>query len=334
MDTISDEEWERLSQCSEDWQLVDDDNTSCSSWAILPEAKGGEGSSAGTPLRTPSPSPSLGGVPGRVPPMLKGVQVRMRIHAATVVFRLRNVGRKGIRRAERRKVTRRIERSFPETKGAEKDDYFFGIYGHVFNRIKGWENRVPAPKTNSSLAVRKKNKSHGSDSDSNSPRKDAEEEKEKARASDLPYFGFGSTSLEQVDEFYRAWESFVSTRSFEECDKWLVTPGRDRATRRLMQRDNQKLRASGRREFHGLVSSFLRFVKARDPRVRRIREIRQRVSLKAQLRKIQKQEEKQARRERAREAAWEEERKWMKEASVLRAIRYSGVAGGLPIVDE
>jgi len=45
------------------------------------------------------------------------------------------------------------------------------------------------------------------------------------------------------------------------------------------------------------------------------------------------QEQKQAMREEAREAAWREERKWMKEASVLRAIRYAGV-WDLPTVNE
>jgi len=81
----------------------------------------------------------------------------------------------------------------------------------------------------------------------------------------------------------------VSERSFGECDKWLVTPGRDRATRRLMQRDNQKLRAAGRREYHGMVASLVRFVKARDPRAREIREIRQRTVFEDELRKIRRQ---------------------------------------------
>eukprot|EP00469_Lotharella_globosa_P000749 CAMPEP_0167791490 /NCGR_PEP_ID=MMETSP0111_2-20121227/11974_1 /TAXON_ID=91324 /ORGANISM="Lotharella globosa, Strain CCCM811" /LENGTH=329 /DNA_ID=CAMNT_0007684183 /DNA_START=33 /DNA_END=1022 /DNA_ORIENTATION=- len=315
---VSDEEWERLSRCSEDWQLVDD-NSSCSSWAILTDIKRGGGSQSSTPLRIPSPSP----VPGRSigVPMLCGAQLRMRVHAATILFRLKNVGRKAIRRAERRKVTRRIERSFPEIKGTETDDYFFGLYRHVFCRIRAWEKCDPAPRSND-LAVRKNShnvklmKDHIGDD-----------------ASMLPSFGFSSTSLEDVGAFYRAWESFVSERSFGECDKWLVTPGRDRATRRLMQRDNQKLRAAGRREYHGMVASLVRFVKARDPRAREIREIRQRTVFEDELRKIRRQEQKQAMREEAREAAWREERKWMKEASVLRAIRYAGV-WDLPTVNE
>lgn len=48
--------------------------------------------------------------------------------------------------------------------------------------------------------------------------------------------------MEEVKRFYSHWINFVTVRSFTWCDKWKLNEAPDRRIRRLMEKDNKKLR--------------------------------------------------------------------------------------------
>lgn len=52
-----------------------------------------------------------------------------------------------------------------------------------------------------------------------------------------------------VEPFYRYWLSFVSVRRFASADKWDTREAPDRRVKRLMEKDNAKLRETCRREY-------------------------------------------------------------------------------------
>lgn len=122
----------------------------------------------------------------------------------------------------------------------------------------------------------------------------------------LPSFSGVNADWTSVRDFYRAWDSFSSHRSFVFADKWNLadTP---RLFRREMERENRRLRTSARKEFNALVREVVAHAKKRDPRVAR--------------RKIQ---EEQARKEQERlkeERKREQERQRQETMKEVRAAR-------------
>lgn len=85
----------------------------------------------------------------------------------------------------------------------------------------------------------------------------------------VDYPDFGSAEDEYDDAvkiFYRTWINFSSRKTFSWRDAYRASDAPDRATRRLIEKENKKLREEGIREFNDAVRSLVTFVRKRDPR--------------------------------------------------------------------
>ncbi|KAK8201592.1 hypothetical protein M8818_005846 [Zalaria obscura] len=86
-------------------------------------------------------------------------------------------------------------------------------------------------------------------------------------APDYPSFGHKDDEYEYVVKpFYNMWTSFATKKTFAWKDKYRLSEAPDRRYRRLMEKENQKLREEGIREFNEAVRSLVAFVRKRDPR--------------------------------------------------------------------
>lgn len=84
---------------------------------------------------------------------------------------------------------------------------------------------------------------------------------------DYPPFGNASDEHDStVKPFYTAWSTFSTKKPFSWKDKWRLADAPDRAVRRLMEKENRKLREDAIRDFNDAVRSLVAFVKKRDPR--------------------------------------------------------------------
>lgn len=84
---------------------------------------------------------------------------------------------------------------------------------------------------------------------------------------DYPEFGTAEASYEDVVKpFYVAWASFSTRKSFSWKDVHNYADAPDRRVRRLMEKENKRLREEGIREFNDAVRSLIGFVRKRDPR--------------------------------------------------------------------
>lgn len=66
--------------------------------------------------------------------------------------------------------------------------------------------------------------------------------------------------------FYAVWSNFATKKSFAWKEKWRLSEAPDRRVRRLMEKENKKLREDAVRDFNDAVRSLVAFVKKRDPR--------------------------------------------------------------------
>eukprot|EP00055_Hartaetosiga_balthica_P008226 m.29874 g.29874 ORF g.29874 m.29874 type:complete len:569 (+) comp6187_c0_seq3:39-1745(+) len=90
---------------------------------------------------------------------------------------------------------------------------------------------------------------------------------------DIPKFGNSESNIhEEVKPFYMHWEHFTTRRQFHSCDKWDLRDGPDRRIRRLMEKDNKKLRQAAKKEYVSNVKNLVAFVKRRDPRYEKLKE--------------------------------------------------------------
>ncbi|OJJ34312.1 hypothetical protein ASPWEDRAFT_60727 [Aspergillus wentii DTO 134E9] len=83
------------------------------------------------------------------------------------------------------------------------------------------------------------------------------------------YPGFGSRDDDfegVVRPFYAAWSGFSTKKSYAWKDVYRYSEAPDRRVRRLMEKENKRLREEGIREFNDAVRSLVAFVKKRDPR--------------------------------------------------------------------
>jgi len=80
------------------------------------------------------------------------------------------------------------------------------------------------------------------------------------------YFGNGESSLDSVATFYGIWEAFSSKRTFGWAEKWRLSEAPDRRIKRLMEKENKKVREKARTAFNETVRALVAFVKKRDPR--------------------------------------------------------------------
>ncbi|EPS44174.1 hypothetical protein H072_1811 [Dactylellina haptotyla CBS 200.50] len=98
-----------------------------------------------------------------------------------------------------------------------------------------------------------------------------EEEAAAARAEeDIPFYpAFGNSKSdyqENVRVFYTAWTGFSTMKSFAWEDKYRYRDAPDRRVRRLMEKENKKLRDTAIREFNDTVKQFVLYIRKRDPR--------------------------------------------------------------------
>ncbi|KAL2001258.1 hypothetical protein VTN02DRAFT_1989 [Thermoascus thermophilus] len=82
-----------------------------------------------------------------------------------------------------------------------------------------------------------------------------------------PSFGSRDDDFDDVVRpFYAAWSGFATKKSFAWRDVYRCADAPDRRVRRLMEKENKRLRDEGIREFNDAVRSLVAFVKKRDPR--------------------------------------------------------------------
>ncbi|KAJ5780872.1 hypothetical protein N7457_006032 [Penicillium paradoxum] len=84
---------------------------------------------------------------------------------------------------------------------------------------------------------------------------------------EYPSFGSVNDDFEDVVRpFYAAWTGFSTQKSFAWKDVHRYSEAPDRRVRRMMEKENRRLREEGIREFNDAVRSLVAFVKKRDPR--------------------------------------------------------------------
>ncbi|KAI1318103.1 hypothetical protein EDD11_007155 [Mortierella claussenii] len=86
-----------------------------------------------------------------------------------------------------------------------------------------------------------------------------------------PSFGCSTTAYDDnsdsdVKQFYNAWLTFSSQKSFSWCDKYRLSEAPDRRVRRAMEKENKKFRDAARKEFNDTVLALALYVRKRDPR--------------------------------------------------------------------
>lgn len=82
----------------------------------------------------------------------------------------------------------------------------------------------------------------------------------------FPRFGNSICEFVEVKDFYGAWGNFQTVKTFNWMDEYRYSHAPDRRTRRLMERENKKLRDGARKEYNETIRKFVAFVKKRDPR--------------------------------------------------------------------
>ncbi|KAF4345802.1 hypothetical protein FBEOM_271 [Fusarium beomiforme] len=84
---------------------------------------------------------------------------------------------------------------------------------------------------------------------------------------DYPSFGSSDDDYETVVKpFYSAWTGFSTVKSFTWKDKYRLSDAPDRRVRRLMEKENKKIREDAIREFNDAVNFLVAFVRKRDLR--------------------------------------------------------------------
>ena len=85
---------------------------------------------------------------------------------------------------------------------------------------------------------------------------------------EYPEFGLTKDDYEDVVRpFYAAWTGFATRKSYAWKDQYRLSDAPDRRIRRLMEKENKKLREEAIQEFNDAVRSLVVFVKRRDLRV-------------------------------------------------------------------
>ncbi|GKZ00259.1 hypothetical protein MPSEU_000978800 [Mayamaea pseudoterrestris] len=86
-------------------------------------------------------------------------------------------------------------------------------------------------------------------------------------------FGTSQSTWEEVSAFYAAWEGFSTSLNFAWADEYDTTQAHHRRMRRAMQDENQKKRRAARKARNDEVAALVRFVKRRDPRVQKRKQV-------------------------------------------------------------
>ncbi|KAL4778082.1 hypothetical protein BJX76DRAFT_352877 [Aspergillus varians] len=89
---------------------------------------------------------------------------------------------------------------------------------------------------------------------------------------EYPSFGSRDDDFRAVRDFYAAWGGFSTKKSFSWKDVHRYSEAPDRRVRRLMEKENKRLREAAIREFNEAVRSLVAFAKKRDPRYKSYKE--------------------------------------------------------------
>lgn len=85
---------------------------------------------------------------------------------------------------------------------------------------------------------------------------------------DYPEFGMDNDDYDDVVRpFYASWNGFATRKSYSWKDQYRLSEAPDRRIRRLMEKENKKLREEAIQEYNEAVRSLVAFVRKRDPRV-------------------------------------------------------------------
>ncbi|CAI5729359.1 unnamed protein product [Peronospora destructor] len=109
-----------------------------------------------------------------------------------------------------------------------------------------------------------------------------------------PEFGDANTSTEDVIYFYQHWKSYTTQRSFAWTDEYKTADAPTRLVRRVMEKENTKLRDAAKKAFTTEVRELVDFVCRRDPRVRAFQKQKQREKEQRRIEEEVKKREKQA----------------------------------------
>lgn len=86
----------------------------------------------------------------------------------------------------------------------------------------------------------------------------------------FPRFGNShSDYATQIRVFYNDWGSFQTVKTFNWKDEYRYSSAPDRKTRRLMEKENKKLRDFAKKEYNETIRNFVKFIRKRDPRVKK-----------------------------------------------------------------
>jgi len=110
--------------------------------------------------------------------------------------------------------------------------------------------------------------------------------------------------------FYNKWLNFSTQKSFSWCDKYKPSDAPDRRIRRLIEKENKKLRDSEKKKYNDCIRSLAAAVKKQDPRVKAfINEQKEKEKLKKLEEKDRRKREKE---ERLKNMEEYQEQEWMK----------------------
>ncbi|KAF3932521.1 hypothetical protein ABW20_dc0101047 [Dactylellina cionopaga] len=142
-----------------------------------------------------------------------------------------------------------------------------------------------------------------------------DEESAASRAEqDCPFYpSFGNSTSDYQDDvrpFYTAWTGFSTMKSFAWEDQYRYRDAPDRRVKRLMEKENRKLREAAIREFNDTVKQFVLYIRKRDPRyLPNFQSEEERV---AAAREASKDQSRRARMENAAKLANYQEAEWSK----------------------
>ena len=83
----------------------------------------------------------------------------------------------------------------------------------------------------------------------------------------FPRIGNSKSNFESTRMFYKVWSNFQSVKTFSWCDEYRYSMAPDRRTRRIMEKENKKLRDQSKKIFNETVRKFINFIKKMDSRI-------------------------------------------------------------------
>lgn len=119
----------------------------------------------------------------------------------------------------------------------------------------------------------------------------------------FPRIGNSKSNFESTRMFYKVWSNFQSVKTFTWCDEYRYSMAPDRRTRRIMEKENKKLRDQSKKLFNETVRKFINFIKKIDSRIdskarkayekNKLNQQREEIKRQAQIEKEERQRQRQ-----------------------------------------